>query len=320
MNKKVILVWVLCLAVFLGGCSSAKSNKAIAEVNGEKITQTEYDKLLAVLKADYEFTNGVTLDESKDKDIIKELETKTYDNLVLQKLVRQEVAKKGIQADQKELDANMKQIKDKKNEEGKEGYNNFLKETKFDEAGLREYLEIQQLNSKLRDKVTAEVSVADTDVRKYYDENKASFMTEAGIQISHILVAKKDKALAEQIIAKLDKGADFAALAKQYSIDPGSKDEGGDLGMPVNATSPLVPEFLKAALALNPGEYTKQPVESDYGYHIIKAGQKVAAKQQSFEEVKAKIKTSLETQKKDEFYNSYLETVKKNAKIKDLRK
>lgn len=319
MKKKAILVWVLCLAVFLGGCSSA-SNKAIAEVNGEKITQADYDKLLAVLKADYEYTNGVTLDKSKDKDIIKELETKTYDNLVLQKLIRQEAKKQGIQTDSKELDATIQDIKDKKNAEGKDGFSNFLKETKFDEAGLREYLETQQLNIKLSDKISADVTVGDAEVRKYYDDNKASFMSEAGIQIAHILVDKKDKALAEQIIAKLDKNEDFAALAKQYSIDPGSKDEGGDLGMPVNATSPLVPEFLEAALALEPGEYTKQPVESEYGYHIIKAGKKVEAGQQSFEEVQATIKNSLESQKKDEYYNSYLEKVKKDAKIEDLRK
>lgn len=320
MKRKVFLILVLCLAITLAGCNSAKTSKTIAEVNGEKITQADFDKLYAVLKADYESTQMVTLDKSKDKEIIKNLETKTYDNLVLQKLIRQEVAKQGIKTDQKELDKNMKNIKDKKNAEKKDGFKSFLAETKFSEAGLREYLEIQQLDSKLRDKVASDIKVNDADVRKYYDENKDQFNNPAGIQISHILVGKEDLALAEQIIGKLKQGADFASLAKEYSIDPGSKVNGGDLGTPVNATSNLVPEFLSAALALQPGQYTIKPVKSQFGYHVIKAGARAEARLMTFDEVKDQLKIELEQQQKSQFYNSYLEKAKKNAKIKDLRK
>ena len=320
MKRKAFLILVLCLVVFLAGCNTAKTSQTIAEVNGEKITQADYDKLYAVIKADYESTQAVKLDDTKDKEIIKNLATKTYDNLVLQKLIRQEAAKQSIKADQKEVDTTLQEIKDAKNEVSKDGFKNFLAETKFSEASLREYLETQQLNTKLRDKVTADVKVNDADIRKYYDENPDQFQSSAGIQISHILVAKENKAQAEQIIAKLKQGADFAALAKEYSIDPGSKDNGGDLGTPVNASSQLVPTFLKAALALEPGQYTQQPVESDYGYHVIKAGARTEAKLMTFDQVKDQLQSNLETSQKDEFYNTYLEKVKKDAKIKDLRK
>lgn len=320
MNKKVFLILALCLAVFLGGCNSTKSSKTIAEVNNEKITQADFDKLYAVLKADYETTNAVQLDKTKDKKTIQELETKTYDNLVLQELIRQEAAKNSVKADQKELDTTMQDIKDKKNAESKDGFKNFLVETKFTEAGLREYLEVQQLNNKLRDAVAPDVKVTDAEMRKYYNENTDQFQSQGGIKIAHILVAKKDKALAEEIISKLKKGADFAQLAKQYSIDPGSKDNGGDLGTPVNASSPLVPEFLKAALALQPGQYSKVPVESEFGYHVLKAGERVKAGLMTYEQIKDQLQSQMVEQKKDQIYNTYLEKAKKNAKIKDLRK
>lgn len=320
MKRKVFLILALCLAVFLGGCNSAKTEKTIAEVNGEKITQGDFDEIYTVIKADYESSNQVTLDNSKDKDTIKELETKAYDNLVLQKLIRQEAAKKNLKSDPKQVDSYIENVKRQNNITTQKAFEKFLEEKKFTQASLRDYLEVQQLNSQLRDVIAANEKVTDAEMRKYYTENQDKFKSDGGIQISHILVDKKDKALAVEIIKKLDKGADFAALAKQYSTDPGSKDNGGDLGTPVNATSQLVPEFLKAALALQPGQYSKEPVESQFGYHVLKAGDRVAAGIMPYEQVKDQLQTTLLDQKKDQVFNAYLEKVKKEAKIKDLRK
>ncbi len=80
----------------------------------------------------------------------------------------------------------------------------------------------------------------------------------------HILVEKEDEAKA--LIAKLDKGEKFADLAKQ-SKDPGSKDKGGDLGW--SAPGSYVPPFAEALTQLKKGEYTKTPVKTDFGYHVI---------------------------------------------------
>ena len=85
------------------------------------------------------------------------------------------------------------------------------------------------------------------------------------VHAEHILVPTK--AEAEKIIAKLNKGADFATLAKQYSKDPGAKN-GGDLGF--FKKDEMVPAFADAAFALKPGTYTKTPVHSQFGWHVIK--------------------------------------------------
>lgn len=316
MKRRIVMVMVLCLAIFLLGCNSNKSSNPIAEVNGEKITQGDFDNLYAVIKADYETSQAVPLDDSKDATIIKNLKTNTYDNLVLQKLIRQDALKKGIKVDSKELDNYIKYIKDSKNQTSTDGFKNFLTETKFTEAGLRQYLETQQLNSKLAEKITAKETVSDTQIRKYYDENQTEFQDPGGIQIYHILVA--DEKLAQEIINQLEQGADFATLTKQYSTDTSNKDQGGDLGI-VNADTKLVAEFKTAALALKPGEITKKPVKSEFGYHIIKAGEKKAASLKTFEAAQADLKIKLEKEQKDKVYNDYLTKLKKDAKIKDLR-
>jgi peptidyl-prolyl cis-trans isomerase C/foldase protein PrsA len=307
---------VLCLAAFAMGCNANKTDKSIAEVNGEKITQADFDALYPVLKADYEKSQGVTLDEKKDKTVIDQIKTSTYDNLVLQKLIRQDANKKGIKLDSKEVDQYISYIKESKNANDKEGFQKFLKETKFTEAGLRQYLETQQISSNLADKVTANIKVGDAEAQKYYDEHKSEYMDQGGIQIYHILV--KDEKTAQEIIDKLNNGGDFAALAKEYSIDTSNKDKGGDLGL-VNKDTQFVTEFKTAALALQPGQYTKEPVKSQYGYHIIKAGGKKEAQQKTFDEEKTTIIAQLEKDQKNKAYNEYIEKLKKNADIKDLR-
>jgi parvulin-like peptidyl-prolyl isomerase len=119
----------------------------------------------------------------------------------------------------------------------------------FTEAGYRKLVEIQILQSKLKDVIDANVSHAQEQ-----------------IWARHILV--KDPALAAQIIERLKAGEDFAALAVKFSTDTGSAPKGGDLGW--FGKGAMVPEFEAAAFALkNPGDYTPVAVKSQFGYHII---------------------------------------------------
>jgi peptidyl-prolyl cis-trans isomerase C len=108
--------------------------------------------------------------------------------------------------------------------------------------------------------------VTDAQLKAKYDDMVKQAANQKQYDVSHILV--KDQKTADMIEADLKKGENFADLAKKYSIDPGSKDKGGDLGW--SDGSNYVPAFTAAVKTLQKGQYTTTPVKTQFGYHIIK--------------------------------------------------
>ncbi|ERF79755.1 peptidylprolyl isomerase [Bradyrhizobium viridifuturi] len=135
--------------------------------------------------------------------------------------------------------------------------------------------------------LASEGKAATTDdaMKKVYDEASKQITGEQEVRARHILVETEDEAKA--IKAELDKGADFAELAKKKSKDPGASD-GGDLGF--FTKEQMVPEFSAVAFALEPGKIS-DPVKSQFGWHIIKVEEKRNRKAPDFEQVKAQIET-----------------------------
>ncbi len=112
--------------------------------------------------------------------------------------------------------------------------------------------------------------------------NKGQYRQQTKYCSAHILVDSDAKA--KEIIAQLGKGAKFADLAAKNSSDPGSKDQGGDLGCEPKGT--FVPPFEAAMMRLKAGEYTKTPAKSEFGYHVILLKSVQAAGYQAFEDVR----------------------------------
>jgi peptidyl-prolyl cis-trans isomerase C/foldase protein PrsA len=317
MNKRTILTLGIILLLFIVGCDVKKqSSPAIAEVNGEKISQSDFDHRYGLVKTSYEGQQGVKFDEEKDKELIKNLENRTYDDLVLQKLISQDAEKKGIKVNNEEIEKTLNSFKQAQNQAVTDGYKIFLEQMQLTEKDLHSEIEISQLYEKLQEKVTADITVSDADAQKYYNDNKDKFQQPGGIQIYHILVDSEQKA--QEVLNKLKDNQDFAALAKEYSIDPGSKDRGGDVGV-VNESTNFVPEFKKAVLALQPGQLNSQAVRSQFGYHIIKAGDKKGPTALTYEQISINLRQQLERDQKDKAFDVYLENLKTNSVIKDLR-
>ena len=133
--------------------------------------------------------------------------------------------------------------------------------------------------------------ITDADLQKQYEEFKKS-MGENEYKARHILVDKEDDAKA--IIAELNKGGDFAKLAKEKSKDPGSKDNGGDLDWGPGAR--YVKPFSDALAALKKGETTKAPVKTDFGYHVIKLDDVRPLKVPAFDELKEQFRQRAQQQ------------------------
>jgi peptidyl-prolyl cis-trans isomerase C len=128
-------------------------------------------------------------------------------------------------------------------------------------------------------------ATTDEAMKKVYDDAAKQITGEQEVRARHILVETEDEAKA--VKAELDKGADFAELAKKKSKDPGASD-GGDLGF--FTKDQMVPEFSAVAFALEPGKIS-DPVKSQFGWHIIKVEEKRNRKAPDFEQVKAQIET-----------------------------
>lgn len=149
------------------------------------------------------------------------------------------------------------------------------------------FLREQALHTVFIDKVINE-AVSEEEVRASYDKQVADAPAVNETKARHILVKTRDEA--EAIIKELDEGGDFEAIAKEKSTD-GAAGNGGDLGY--FSEGQMVPEFEKAAFALNPGEYSQEPVETQFGFHVIKVEDRRAKQPPAFEAVKERVRSVL---------------------------
>lgn len=193
----------------------------------------------------------VTKDElyTAMKDYIGE---ETLQRLIIVDLLENEVGKNEYA---KEADAEARTTM--ANYGGEEQFMYILSQSGF--SSVKDYTDQLYMNKLLVDVVKSRTEFTDDEVQAYYDA------TEPNIEASHILVA--DEALAKDLIKQLNEGADFAELAKENSSDS-SAENGGELGS--FGRGQMVTEFEDAAFALKDGEYSKEPVQSQHGFHIIK--------------------------------------------------
>ncbi len=162
-----------------------------------------------------------------------------------------------------------------------------------DKEGLEKQPQVEKALDRARDQVlqnailTQEIGplVTDAALHAKYDAEYANKPGEEEVHARHILVPTEDEA--KKIIAQLDKGADFATLAKQQSKDPGAQN-GGDLGW--FKKGDMVPEFATAAFALQPGKYTETPVKTQFGYHVIKVEETRVSAPPTFEQSRAELR------------------------------
>ncbi|MBI5696798.1 MAG: peptidylprolyl isomerase [Nitrospirae bacterium] len=206
-----------------------------------------------------------------------ENQKKFLETLVNKQVVIQEAQRKGVEKDP-EVIKRLKPIKD--------------------ELVWRQYIKLEVLDK---------AKVADKDVKDYFDKNKSDL---GSIRLSHILVMSKQEA--EEVLKKLSAGEDFAKLSREHSLDPKTKNSGGDLGY-VNWLDFGSASLKDAAFKLKVGEIGNV-VQSQAGYHIIKITDKKPAPDSEFDKVKDQVKELLLEKKKEEMFDSIVKGLKDKAK------
>ncbi|MFY9187794.1 MAG: peptidylprolyl isomerase [bacterium] len=287
---------LLTVVLLLFGCSSA----VVGRVGEEEIKQADVDKRIAVFKL---FSPNFDASAVERADIV--------DQLLDEKIVVVEAYKQGIRVKDEEVEAALAEVK--KSLETQFGdekkTNSALKKFNLTMDDLKEIVENNLKTQQLYTKVTAEVKVADEEVQKCYQDHLNEFQLPEEVKASHILV--KEEKLAQELRERLEKGEDFAALAKEYSTDQGSRENGGQLGY--FPAGKMVPEFDQAAFSTPVGQLS--PVtKSQFGYHIIKVEDKKPARTQTLEEVKSFLAMQLESQKRDQEFWTFFEEIKTKYK------
>lgn len=177
-------------------------------------------------------------------------------------------------------------------------------------------------NEFIKQEVANKVTVSEDDMKNYYNTHKDDFKKPEMVRARHILIKvdpsasesdrKKAKEKAEDILKKIKSGEDFAKLATDMSDDMGSKAKGGDLGF--FSRGRMVKSFEDAAFSLSPGGVSGI-IETQFGYHIIKAEEKKPASVDSYEEAKEKISQKLLQEQIKLKVNEFIEGAMKDAKV-----
>jgi parvulin-like peptidyl-prolyl isomerase len=259
----LVLLAVLVAAACGSGGSDNQSVPAnsVAVVDGTSVTKAQLNALLSRAKLTYKsqkraFPKAGTSDYQalQAQAVAYLVQRAEYDN-------RAESMK--LQVSDKEIADRVAQIKQQSFQGSQKKFDAALKAQGYTLASLREDVKSQLVSEKIYDAVTKDVKVSDPEITKYYNQNKSQFTTAESRDVRHILV--KTKAQADRIYTQLKNGASFAALAKKYSLDPGSKDNGGKLTITRGQT---VAPFDQTAFTLSTNVISR-PIKTEYGYHVI---------------------------------------------------
>lgn len=281
MKKLIMIAAAMIVLASLAACGNGGDNAAIVKTKSGNITKEDFYNELKK-------TNGESV----------------LQNMVYEKLL------------EKKYPVSKKAVDDKYNSVRK----SFSNEDQFKQALQQNNLTDSQFRRQIKDSLMmtkaqqAGIKVTDEGLKDYYNKNKES-LTE--LKASHILIKEKDEA--QSVLKQLKGGADFAKLAKKYSIDPGSKEKGGELGWFKQST--MVPEFSEAAMKLKVGELSPLVKSTtDGGYHIIK----LEGKKDSYADLKSSVKEAYLSSKEksqDEVIKKLIKDAKvqvKDSQFKDL--
>jgi peptidyl-prolyl cis-trans isomerase C len=187
---------------------------------------------------------------------------------------------------------------------------NIEKEKDFQDrlSDIREQLLIESL---LKKRIATNINPSEQELKDYYEKNKEKFKTGEEIDTRQILV--KTEKEAKEIRAKLEKGEDFADLAKRYSIDPSAKGTGGAIGFHAKGT--LLPEYEAVAFKMTKVGQISAPVKTQLGYHIIQLQGIKPPAYTPYDEVKEFIKQRIVQERQNEVLEKYVSDLKSKAKI-----
>ena len=300
----VLVVLSVLVATACGSDEQTVPADAVAVVDGTPVTKSELDDLLVRAKKSY--TSQKRAFPKAGTSEYQALQTQAVAFLVQRAEYEKQAAELKIAVTDDEVQKRVDQVKKQYFSGSQTKLDAQLKAQGYTPESFRADIEAQVLSEKIYEEVTKGATVTDAEIAKYYADNKAQYAVADSRDVRHILV--KTKAEGDKIYAQLKDGADFAALAKKYSLDTGSKANGGKLTITRGQT---VAPFDQTAFLLATNQISR-PIKTQFGYHVIqplsavKPGSTTPLKQ-----VEAQIKSQLLEKEKTDSITKWTADTKK---------
>lgn len=335
-----VIIWVVVISFFVGGVALVSLNQAglfkpssngdesasanIATVNGTPIlneaaalaSQTILNQYISYYQQIGQSTNEL-LSGAKGALFKLDVRAQGLQRLIQDVLFSQEATKRKIRISSDQI-----------NESFTSQYNEILVSNNLTEDELSDILlqqqktlnsfkdslradvERQLRNNALREQVVGVIVPTNDELAVYFEAHISQYDSSERIRASHILVA--DPEAAADLYQQLLSGADFAALAAEHSADTGTSSQGGDLGW--FERGQMVTEFEDAAFALEIGEIS-EPVQTSYGYHIIKLTDREAAYTPTLDEVRDEVRDAYVADRETEIFSTWYDELYSSANI-----
>jgi peptidyl-prolyl cis-trans isomerase C len=298
------------------GAPQVAQPKNAATVNGKAIPYTDFEVEMTLLKRRME-QQGQVLPEER----MTEIKGQLLDEMINQELLYQESQKKGLKIEDQKVDEEMAALKARYTDPKE--FEHILSEMHLTEKRIKEQIaQKMAIRAWLDQEVIPGVQVSDEEAKTFYEQNPPYFTQPEQVHARHILIKVEEGATPEAkqearkkiegLKKRIDAGEDFAALAQEYSDCP-SKENGGDLGY--FAKGKMVRPFAEKAFDMKTNEIS-DPVETNFGYHLIQVLGRREGKTVAFDEAKEKIKQNLRNEHIQEKVETQLAALRKSATIK----
>jgi foldase protein PrsA len=301
-----ILVALVLVAGCGGGGKTASLQSAdVAVVGSKHVAQQRFDALLLQARVNLK-ASGRPFPKAGTTDY-ESIKTQAMNLLISDAERELEAGELGIEITDKAINDRLATIKKQYFGGNEKRYKEQIKAQGLTDAEVRNQIRAVLISEQLFEKVTKETKVTDAEVHKYYTENSDQYVEPDTRDVRHILVGSK--ALADRLYAELKAGGNFAALAKEHSEDPGSKDIGGKF---TARKGQDVPEFDEVSFRIKTNEIAP-PVRTQFGWHIIQAtGPIRKAKKTPEKQVAATIRQQLLQEKRNTEMTDWLTEVSKD--------
>jgi len=328
MTRQIVLFAAVAAALTFASCKHTPPANVAAEVNGHSIKNEELDKIYQS-----QYPQAV---ERSNEDQVMSNKLEVLNSLITNEIMLQRAEKLGLTAVDADVEAEFNKMKSPYTKEEFEKQVAAKHLTMDDlKAQIRRDLTVNKLINK---EITSRITITDADVTNFYNANKESFnLAEPQVHMAQILVTpfqgqpvrnlKNSKATSDadaqakikDISARLQRGEDFGMLAQNYSEDPESAPNGGDMGfVPQSGLEKASPELRKLVDSLQPGT-NSPPVRTQDGYRILKVITREPAGQRDLNDprVQQNIRETLMNRKDQLLKSAYYEVARNNAKIQN---